>query len=118
MASSHTFRPGRISPPLLPPPLTPFFIVALFRKKAATKVDARSLSLSLFCFDQFSAPNNGITSSPQVPTQRRLFFDVSPNVDTDYWLSVTSARHTTALAAPKEVFAFLTESGTYVPPTL
>ena len=27
---------------------------------------------------------------------------------------MTSARHTTALAAPKEVFAFLAESGTYL----
>ncbi len=31
---------------------------------------------------------------------------------------MTSARRTTALAAPKEVFAFLAESGTIVPPTL
>ena len=31
---------------------------------------------------------------------------------------MTSARRTTALAAPKEVLAFLAESGTYVPPTL
>ena len=31
---------------------------------------------------------------------------------------MTSARLTTALAAPKEVFAFLAESGTYVLPTL
>jgi len=49
----------------------------------------RPVSLSLFfLYDQFSALNNGITSSPHVPTQRRLFFDVFPNVDTDYWLIV------------------------------
>ncbi len=36
-------------------------------------------------------------SSPHVPTQRRLFFDVSPNVDTDYWLIVVFLKQTAAI---------------------
>ena len=36
-------------------------------------------------------------SSPHVPTQRRFFFDVSPNVDTDYWLIVVFLKQTAAI---------------------
>ena len=71
----------------------------------------RPVSLSLFfLFDQFSAPNNGITSSPHVPTQRRLFFDVSANVDTDYWLIVMFLKRTAAIkveAPPGPPLSFL-----------
>jgi hypothetical protein len=35
--------------------------------------------------------------SPHVPTQRRLFFGVSPNVDTDYWLIVVFLKRTAAI---------------------
>jgi len=36
-------------------------------------------------------------SSPHVPTQRRLFFDASPNVDTDYWFIVVFLKQTAAI---------------------
>jgi hypothetical protein len=74
-----------------------YLIVALFHQMMATKADAPSLSLSLFLFDQFPTPNNGITSSPHVPTQRCLFSDLSPNVDTDYWLIVVFLKQTAAI---------------------
>ncbi len=36
-------------------------------------------------------------SSPDVLTQRRLFFDVSPNLDTDSWLIVMFLKRTAAI---------------------
>jgi hypothetical protein len=36
-------------------------------------------------------------SSPHVLTQRRLFSDVSPHVDTNYWLIVVFLKQTAAI---------------------
>ncbi len=89
MASSHTFHPGRISPPLLPHRLHHLLFDCCVVPPNGDHQGQRPVSLSL-SFDS-------ITSSPHVPTQRCLFFDVSPNVDTDYLLIVVFLKRTVAI---------------------
>jgi len=94
----HPTRSSQVGSLLHRPPLTPaFFLLLRCSAKWRPPRPMPRLSLSLFWFDQFSDPNNGITSSPHVPTQRRLFFDVSPNVGTNYWLIVVFLKRTAAI---------------------
>jgi hypothetical protein len=83
-------HPGRITP--LSPAPTAYanynLIFAFFCQQRAPKAEALSPSLFFLGIDQFTAPNDGITSSPQFLTRRHLFSAVSPNADTFYWLII------------------------------